>query len=139
MPIRFTQELGNSFLKLIEEKNWKVCYEFRHHGDISKRQTMEDVFGQVAETLEIGPRYHLFPGPLGFNAFTMALAMERVEPAQVTIAGERRIVFGFGLREDHCFFVTHPTMDSPAADRQPKDYEYMRDALETLEPFGART
>ena len=116
-----------------------MCYEFRHHGELDKHQSMENVFNQVAEALEIGPRYHLFPGLLSFDEFSIAFAMEQIEPARVTIAGERRIVFGFGLREDHCYFVTHTSMDSPRADRQPKDYEYMLDALRTLEaPFAAK-
>jgi hypothetical protein len=139
MPMLFTPELGDTILGLILSKRWMVCYEFRYNGDPSKQQSMDQVYEQVAETLDIVPRYHLFPKGMPFQAFIMGLSSGKIDPPHVTIDGERRIFFGFGLREDHCFFVTHPTMDPPAADRAPKPYEFMLDSLQTLEPFTVTT
>ena len=135
MATHFTDEIGDQVLELIHQKNWKVCYEFRHEGDKDKFQTFEEVYHQVAERLEIGPRCHVFPAPLNFDAFIQGLTLDALQIPKVTIQGESRVLFGFGLREDHCFLVTNSTPHAPSADREPKDYEYMLDALETLEEF----
>lgn len=135
MATPFTPELGDRILELIRRKNWKVCYEFRHHGDPARQQSMEVAYSQVAKTLSFVPRYHVFPGPLLFDEFSVALAEERLQLPKVTVANKKRILFGFGIREDSCFFVTNTVNHAPSADRVPKDYEFVVAALETLEEF----
>ena len=135
MPRIFTPELGEKILRLVGEKNWKVCYEYRNFGSPGDYQSLEDVFGQLARSLKIGPRYHVFPGPISFEYFSKGLVSETLQTPMVTIAGAQRIVFGFGLREDYCFFVTNTRKHGPSADREPKEYEYMLEALETLEAY----
>ena len=135
METSFTVEIGAKALRLIQAANWRVHFEHRHHGDATKFQSLEDIFNQVAEDLKIGPRYHVFPAPLDFDAFIRGVTLGTLQLPRVTIGGQSRILFGFGMRGDHCYFVTNDTPHAPSADREPKNYEYMLDALETLEPF----
>jgi hypothetical protein len=131
----FTPELGQEILALIQSRNWKVSYEFRHNGNPDLFQSMDTVFDQVAEVLELVPRYHIFPASLDYETFIQGVIADTLQVPRVTIDGESRIVFGFGLREDHCFFVTNTIVHIPSADREPKPYTYMLEALQTLETF----
>ncbi|PCJ59078.1 MAG: hypothetical protein COA73_09350 [Candidatus Hydrogenedentota bacterium] len=131
----YTKELGEQILKLIHDKNWKVSYEFRHNGNPDLFQPMDVVYGQVAEVLELVPRYHIFPASLDYDTFIQAVIADTIQIPRVTINGESRIVFGFGLREDHCYFVTNTIVYIPSADREAKPYPFMLEALETLETF----
>lgn len=135
MSSKFTKQMGEKILDLVLRKDWKVCYEYRRHGEGTEYQSLEEVYAQEAETLDIGPRYHVFPGPLSFDKYSRLLILDRIQIPMVTIEGERRVLFGFGLREDDCFFVTNTDTHAPSADRIPKTYEFVLEALETLEPF----
>ena len=137
--MQFTIELGETIRGLIYQKNWKVCYEWRNHGDDSKYQSIEEVFSQESNSLEIGPRYYVLPGPLTFDEFSLAFVKQQLQIPIVLIEGEKRFLFGFGLRQDDCFFVTNDTMHGPTADREPKSYEFMLEALHELEYFVTST
>ena len=135
MTTLFTPDVGTRMLQLIHKKNWKVCYEWRNWGNPDAHQSMEEIFAQVATSLENGPRYHVYPGTLEFNEFMKGAIEARIQLPRVTIAGEKRILFGFGIRDDHCFFVTNDQVQIASADREPKDYDFVLAALETLESF----
>ncbi len=139
MPTPFSYEIGAEILRLVEQKKWKICYEFRNFGDPDGFQSMEEVFEQRATVLEIGPRYHIFPGAMPFDRFSMLIAMENIAMPRVTIADENRYLFGFGLRDDYCYFVTNSSTYGPTADREPKEYDFMLDGLKTLEEYSSGT
>lgn len=136
MATLFTPELGTRILQKIHSKNWKVIYEHRNYGKPENFQPIEEIFGQVADTLDYKPRYHVYPASIPFETFINGVINETLQVPRVTINGESRIVFGFGIREDHCFFVTNTTIDMQSADRETKDYQFMLDALDTLEEFN---
>jgi hypothetical protein len=136
MSIRFTPELGAELLEKIQSKRWKVVYEDRNHGDLDQFQPIEEIFKQVAETLSNEPRYRIYPATIPFEAFINGVINETLQVPRVTIKDESRIVFGFGIRDDHCCFVTNTKVDIKTADRDPKDYQYMLDAFGSLETFS---
>lgn len=136
MSIRFTPELSTELLHKIQSKNWKVVYEYRNHYSTQDFQPIEEIFQQVAETLKCGPRYHIYPASIPFETFINGIIRETLQVPQVTIDGELRIVFGFGIRDDYCYFVTNSAVEIKSADRTRKDYKFMLDALGTLEKFN---
>lgn len=139
MPIFYSKELSKQILEKIEQKNWKVVYEYRNHGNPNDFQPIEEVFNQVAESLNTEARYHLYPAGIDFDLFIKGVIAETLQVPRVTINGESRIVYGFGLRDDHCYFVTNTEVSVRTADRDPKDYEFLLDALDTLETFSPVT
>jgi len=122
-------------LHLIQSKNWKVCYEWRKADESGEYQSMEEIFHQVADSLENGPRYYVFPQPVSFDEFMEGAIKESIQLPRVKIAGEFRYLFGFGIRDDECFFVTNSDVHLRSADREPKEYDFVLAALETLEEF----
>jgi hypothetical protein len=136
MPISFTPELGSEILEKIHQKRWKVIYEYRNHGNPNDFQPIEEIFDQEADILEAGPRYHVYPAGIPFGIFIKGVVDETLQVPRVTIGGESRILYGFGIRDDHCYFVTNLTIDVRSADRGPKEYQFMLDALDTLEEFS---
>ena len=110
-------------------------YEYRNHGNSGEFQPIEEVFGQVVDSLKDGPRYHIYPAEIPFDVFINGVINDTLQIPSVTINGESRLVFGFGIRDDHCYFITNIDVQMRTADREPKSYEYMLDALDTLDEF----
>jgi hypothetical protein len=131
----FTPEIGQYMLGLFYKKNWNICYEWRNRGNPDAHQSIEEIYGQVATTLINGPRYYVFPAPLNYEQFELESVSGDLQVPVVTIEGERRILIGMGIREDHCHFVTNSHRNIATADREPKDYDFVLAALETLEEF----
>ena len=136
MSIRFTPELGAELLDKIQSRNWKVVYEIRNYGKAVDFQPIEEIFNQVAETLSIEPRYHIYPASISYDTFIDGVIKETLQVPCVNIDDQMRIVFGFGIRDDHCYFVTNSFVEIRSADRSPRSYQYMLDALDTLETFS---
>jgi hypothetical protein len=135
MPTNFTPALGTDILQKITSRKWKVVYEYRNHCNPDDFQPIEDVFAQEVESLKEGPRYHIYPAEIPFEIFINGVINETLQIPRVIIGGKYRLVFGFGIRGDHCYFVTNIDTQMRTADREPKSYNYMLDALDTLDEF----
>ena len=132
----FTAELGAEMHQKILDKNWKVIYEYRNHGKEGEFQSIEEIFKQVADTITTDVRYRVYPAKIPFETFISGVINDTIQLPRVMIDGESRILFGFGIREDHCYFVTNSSIQMQSADRQSKDFQFMLDALDTLEEFS---
>ena len=136
MPIRFTPELGAEILEMIHSRNWKVVYENRNHGNPDDFQPIEEIFEQEVSELFDGPRYHIYPAQISFDVFIGGVVRDTLQMPRVIVDDESRLVFGFGIRDDHCFFVTNLGIEMRTADRGQKSYEFMLEALDTLQSFS---
>ena len=86
MSIRFNPELGTELLHKIHSKNWKVVYEHRNHDTTQDFQPIEEIFRQVAETLECGPRYHIYPASIPFETFINGIIKETLNREELWLA-----------------------------------------------------